>query len=215
MVVSDSGEMRDEKALSREREFVENLLNARANFGLVVFGLSVAAAVSAENRWLQGAILTVGGVLAAVLATTIARSQWKLDLILEMLPPTHPAKYIDAMAQERARGLGLIRSMLHGGSRRKLIGYVVPCILSCLLLFGAFLVPSGAFDRRVTEPRVLGARVDSLARVVAALTASSERKDQPAANGSSASPDVVAARRKLDSITRRINDSIRGQEKKP
>ena len=108
--------------MSQERAFIENLLGQRFNFLLVFFSIVVAGSVQArELPLLQALVLTLGAGIVLCLTLVIARAQQKLDIILGLLfeNQQHPAR----VANDRARG----------GSRRKLIGYVVPRICFCTL----------------------------------------------------------------------------------
>lgn len=154
--------MTDKDLLSDERQFIENLLNARANFGLVVFGLAIAAAVAAENRWLQAGILAIAFGLCAILAAATGRSQWKLDLIIADLPDTHPAKAIDERAKAEAPKLSWLKRQVVGKSRRRWLGYGIPWMTSGLLFLGAVLAATGLFEKDPGEARLLRRHVDSL-----------------------------------------------------
>jgi hypothetical protein len=113
---------------SQERAFVENLLGQRFNFLLVFFSIFVAGAVTARDTpFLQASVLSLGAVIAFYLALAIARTQLKLDLLLEVLfeDPSHPATVVNVKAK--------------GTSRRRLIGYVLPRIcFGALTLWAAF-----------------------------------------------------------------------------
>jgi hypothetical protein len=111
--------------MSQERAFIETIVGQRFNFFMVFFSLVVAGGINARDDYLlQCLVFTVGAIALAMLSSVLARAQYKLDLILSLLfqDPTHPATIIN----ERARG----------GSRRKLIGYVLPrvCLFSLTVL---------------------------------------------------------------------------------
>jgi hypothetical protein len=101
--------------ISQERAFIENLLVQRVNFLLVFFSIFIAGAVNArKDLILQTGVLTLGAIIAFLLAWAILRTQKKLDFILENLPPSHPHRIID--------------NELPTGSYRHFVGYFIPCI---------------------------------------------------------------------------------------
>jgi hypothetical protein len=193
----------DETALSDERAFIENLLNVRANFGLVVFGLAAAAAAATDNRWVQCVVLVVGGMLVAALASATARSQWKLDLILDKLPSTHPAKFIDGLANDGAPKLNWLQRKIYGSSRRRLVGYIIPIASAVLLLVGAIVVSFGVFSKQNDDFRALTARVDSLVRLVASEKQSAEQQRvEFMKKWSMADESLAALRKQIESYPR-------------
>lgn len=130
---------RDEKSpvwdMSQERVFIESLLTQRFNFFLVVFSLTLVAASNAKAQIHLAGVLTLGLLLEFALASVIARTQFKLDLIFKDLStdPTHPVTIIDRQAGS-------------SGSRRRLIGYWIP--RSCCLVLGVLCLLAW-FDRLV------------------------------------------------------------------
>jgi hypothetical protein len=109
--------------LSQERAFIENLLGQRFNFLLVFFSIFIAGAVQARD-WplLQAIVLSLGAAIALCLMLAIGRTQQKLDIVLGLLfsDYTHPATIVNNLAGR--------------GSRRRMVGYVVPCICFASLL---------------------------------------------------------------------------------
>lgn len=114
--------------MSQERVFIEQLLNQRFHFFLVIFSLVIAGAINSKQQLHLQVILTIGLSVEFLLANLLARSQEKLDLILQDLlsDPTHPAAIIDARATK-------------GGSRRRLVGVWIPR-LCCYILAAAMLL---------------------------------------------------------------------------
>ena len=112
--------------MSQERAFIENLLNQRFNFFLVVFSLVLAGALNSKVQLHLQLVLTIGSILAVLLAAVLARSQEKLDIILADLfsDASHPA----TIANNRAR---------KGGGRRQLIGLWIPRFCCAILVLGA------------------------------------------------------------------------------
>ncbi|WP_374381561.1 hypothetical protein [Dongia sp.] len=116
----------DDWTMSDEREFMENLLNERFNFYLVVYGAVVVSAGTVESWFAKMIILIVGAILLALLLLTIGRAQVKLDYIIGELCATktavrlghcHPVAVID----ERAR-----HSKTFPRGRRRLVGFYIP-----------------------------------------------------------------------------------------
>ena len=113
--------------MSQERMFMENLLNQRFNFFLVAFAFVLAAAVNSKVQLHLQLILTLGAAISFLFALVLWRSQRKLDLILKDLftDPSHPASIINDRAGT--------------GSRRHLIGFVIPPLCCATLTVGAAL----------------------------------------------------------------------------
>lgn len=114
--------------MSQERVFIEQLLNQRFNFFLVIFSLVIAGAINAKQQIHLQIILIIGLCIEILLASLLARSQEKLDLILKDLfsDPTHPAAIINTRANKC-------------GSRRRLVGIYIP-MLCCFILAIAVLL---------------------------------------------------------------------------
>jgi hypothetical protein len=125
--------IRDRKSpvwdMSQERAFLENLLSQRFNYFLLFYSITVAGFVNAKNVIYAQIILTLGSVITYLFASVLRRSQQKLDIILDDLfkEDSHPAKIIDDLAK------GCI------GSKRRIIGVVIPTICYLTLFIGALL----------------------------------------------------------------------------
>ncbi|MBF8274973.1 MAG: hypothetical protein HW390_46 [Candidatus Brocadiaceae bacterium] len=111
--------------MSQERAFIENLLSQRFNFFLVFFSLVVAGSINAKIQFQLQIILGIGSLICTLLASTLERSQEKLDLILKDLfsDESHPATIINKHASK-------------GGSRRRVIGIIIPRLCCTVLLLG-------------------------------------------------------------------------------
>lgn len=111
--------------MSQERVFIEQLLNQRFNFFLVVFSLVIAGAINSKQQIHLQIILTIGLTLELSLASLLGRSQEKLDLIIHDLcsDPSHPVTIINSRAEPK-------------GSRRRLVGIWIPRAC-CAVLFVA------------------------------------------------------------------------------
>jgi len=85
-------------------------------------------------------ILTLGSVILTLFATTIFRTQHKLDLILMEIfkIPTHPITEIDNLAKN-TKIMPWYARFIASGSRRKFIGYTIPAFCVFSLILGAVL----------------------------------------------------------------------------
>ena len=88
--------------MSQERAFIENLLARRFNFFLVFFSIVMAGSVNAKTQLHLQLVLGIGSTICVLFAMVLARSQEKLDLILQDLfqDDSHPARIIDQRAKK-------------------------------------------------------------------------------------------------------------------
>jgi disulfide bond formation protein DsbB len=109
--------------MSQERVFMENLLGQRFNFFVVFFSVVIAGSINSKSQFLAAIVLTVGVVIALLFARVLARTQEKLDLILQDLftDPSHPAKIIDDRATKTT-------------SKRRIIGHTIPRLCCGVLI---------------------------------------------------------------------------------
>lgn len=122
--------------ISQERAFLENLLGQRTSFLLIFFGLVIAGAVNARSlQVMQISILVFGCLVCFGLALAVGRSQKKLDIILDIikLDPAHPVTVVDAIAGS-------------SGSKRKIIGYVLPWACVIALAVASVISWTGGFS---------------------------------------------------------------------
>ena len=156
-------------AYSSERQFLENLLNQRANFALVVFGLALAGAATLNDRVSQAVTLGASTLLAALLAMATSRAQWKLDIMFADLADNHPARTTDRSTtaghenytRNRALAPCLLRPVV-AKSRRRLIGYYIPWTIVCMLSVATVLAGCGRLVRPDDEAYLLRREVQSL-----------------------------------------------------
>jgi hypothetical protein len=96
-------EVCSEWSLSQEREFMEELVQKRFNFLLVVLTLVLGGALSAGSTAKLKIILTVGSVILALVSATLFRAYVKLDEVLKVLhqDPRHPIAIIQKRLQDR------------------------------------------------------------------------------------------------------------------
>ena len=114
--------------MNNERVFMENLLCTRFNFFLVFFSLVIGGALSTVNPDHVKMVLSVGALISVPFAGTIARSQQKLNIILNdyLFHEEGPVKTINDAC--KGKGIGM----------RNCIGYWIPLICCSLLIAGAF-----------------------------------------------------------------------------
>ena len=114
--------------MSNERAFIENLLCSRFNFFLVFFSLVVGGALTTDNPDHVKIVLSAGALISVLFAGTIARSQQKLNIILNdhlLQKEGHPVKTVN----DACEGKGI--------SMRNWIGYGIPLICCLILITGA------------------------------------------------------------------------------
>lgn len=93
--------------ISKEREFMEDLVQSRFNFLLVVFGLAIAGGGQAKG-WLQPTTFFLGSILCFLLSRTVARAHSKLKTILDAIyelgdkdqTRRHPVHLVDRALKE-------------------------------------------------------------------------------------------------------------------
>ena len=123
----------DDWSLSDERQFVENLVQQRFNFLLVVFSFVIAGAMGATSQIKLNILLGVGSVVCTLVSLTVYRAHVKLDQILKVLhkTPGHPVALSGEMV-EKLGWQGLF-------SATAIIGVIVPYFCSLCLIFGFIL----------------------------------------------------------------------------
>lgn len=105
---------------------MENILNQRFNFLLVLFSLFVTAAVTSDSQQIMSLVLWVGCMTCGLVGYTIVRAFVKHDIALQELykaDATNPAKYLQAQAR--------------GPSARWIMGWGIPLFCFVVLLVGA------------------------------------------------------------------------------
>lgn len=153
----------EEWDLSKERNFIETLVQQRFNFLLVSFSLTIAGAARADTRLMQFAIFSIGAVLCWFVGQTVRRAHDKLDLILKRLHKVHghPVKVIGDELKFNCRSENwssyifgpiwkpivsifvLLRSVIDRNAPQvDMIGMFVPwlCVL-CLVVFAWMTAP--------------------------------------------------------------------------
>lgn len=121
--------------MSQERVFIEQLLNQRFNFFLILFSVTIAGAVNVKSQGALVSILAVGFAIEFLMALVLARSQDKLDLILKQFESDdyHPVTIIDRLAREANKTK----------SRRHIVGMWIPRLCCVLLLVGLLAAATG------------------------------------------------------------------------
>ena len=119
--------------VNQERVFLENLMQTRFNFFLVVFGLWIASVARIIEKMPKLVILIFGTVVCFLLWLTIRRICQKVTAALNiiMADETHPATRV-ALAAGKSRFLRLRSNYL--------IGYIIPLLCISLLALWAVYV---------------------------------------------------------------------------
>ena len=127
--------------MSQERAFIENLLARRFNFFLVFFSIVLAGSVNAKTQVQLQIVLGIGSIICVLFTMVLARSQEKLDLILQDLfsDESHPATIIDRRASK-------------GGSRRQYRGVWIPRLCCTVLIAGFVLALLGVLAVQQWKP---------------------------------------------------------------
>jgi hypothetical protein len=180
--------------MSSERQFLENLLNTRVNFVVVVFSLACTAVAALDSQIAQIAVLGGSTILTGLLAMACSRIQYKFDLVFEKLGSNHPARIIDDEAAKQRKSLSLTQDAAYGRSRRHLIGHYIPWLATFFLLLGTIAIGK-AWAESTLEARL----------------AEAVRKELDKSSESAVSEFLLAARRR-DSLvlfqTRSNLDSV-------
>lgn len=127
----------DDWSLSDERAFMENLVQQRFNFLLVVYSLVIAGAVSTTSQTKFDIALIIGAVLCTLVSLTVYRAHVKLDQLLIMLhaKPNHPVSIASTKVKELGwRGLFGVAWT---------IGSLIPFLCSVSLIVAAALALLG------------------------------------------------------------------------
>jgi len=124
----------DKWDVNQERVFLENLMQTRFNFFLVVFGLWIVGIASVADKRAKLIFLLFGVLICLLLWQTIRRICQKVTAALDLImaDSTHPATQV-ALRAGKSRVI-TIRS-------NYLIGYVIPLLCIFLLaVWGVYLV---------------------------------------------------------------------------
>lgn len=91
--------------MSREREFIENILCQRFNFLLVFYSLVLAGAFTTKLQLNFNLVLTLGALVTSLLSITIARVRLRLDCILKVIEnqQSHPTKITNDRIKEEMK----------------------------------------------------------------------------------------------------------------
>ena len=115
--------------ISDERAFIETLVNQRTGILLVVFSVVIGGAYGTSPSPLaKSSILTFGAFVCSLMGSTVWRSQKKLDIIFKLIKmdESHPLTVVDEIAGP-------------SGSRRRIIGYLLPFIYAAVLIIAALV----------------------------------------------------------------------------
>lgn len=111
-----------------ERRHMENLLNNRFNFFLLIFASIIAAFFSVKNENQLRLILIIGFIVEVLLLLGIGRAQLKLEFYLRII--RKDSQHAEAAANYYANTSG---NIFLRRSANKIIGYYLPIII-CVLL---------------------------------------------------------------------------------
>jgi hypothetical protein len=129
-------ESKSEWSLSQERAFMEDLVQKRFHFLLLVLFFVVAGALAATSQTRLKLILTAGLVIFALVSATVFRAYVKLDELLKILhqDESHPISILQKRIKARRCGLFGVQWM---------IGALIPGLITLCLLFVTALVWMG------------------------------------------------------------------------
>ena len=110
----------------KERNHIENLLSTRFNFFLLIFASIIASIFAVNNINQLIVILIPGSIVEILFALVLLRSDLKLGILLEELKGVKKGiiKFVDKKANKGSKWL------LYTRSKRKLIGTLIPLIIS-------------------------------------------------------------------------------------
>ena len=119
--------------LYEERRHLENLLNARFNFFLIIFAVILASLFSIKTINQLRIIIISGAIIETLLAIVIARAQVKLSFFLCEIRKNknHAESKADIYANAS-------HNPFTWGSRNKIIGYYIPLMISISLIISIF-----------------------------------------------------------------------------
>jgi hypothetical protein len=128
--------------LDQERVFLENLMETRFNFFLVVFGLWMVTVASITSKLPKLVFLGFGIVICFLLWLTIRRICQKVIAALGLLgaDTKHPMKQVASAAGEDR----FIRV-----TSNQLIGYIIPVLCISLFIFWFFYIAMSPAEKRV------------------------------------------------------------------
>lgn len=120
-----------------EREFVENLLNQRFNYLIVMYSLFITAAASVDSQHNLKIILFLGASMTLLVSLIVYRAYVKLKILLNML---HSLDYhVLQIIHKEVDSMG-IKALF---SVVKLMGFWIPLLCFLSLLAGAILASLG------------------------------------------------------------------------
>jgi len=124
---------------SEEREFVENVINQRFNFLLVLFAFILTAATQANSELQLQVLLWLGVLTVVPVSVTIAAASSALEGIFREL-------YKDA-----SHPVTQSQPTFPFPRARLLIGYVVPAVCSLTMIAGALFASTGHLWKPSTQ----------------------------------------------------------------
>ena len=138
----DSASDAEKWDLNQERVFLENLMQTRFNFFLVVFGLWMVTVASITSKPSKLVFLGFGIVICFLLWLTIRRICQKVIAALSLLgaDTKHPMKQVASAAGE---------DRFIKVTSNQLIGYIIPVLCISLFIFWFFYIAMSPAEKRV------------------------------------------------------------------
>jgi hypothetical protein len=138
----DSRSDADKWDVNQERVFLENLMQTRFNFFLVVFGLWMVSVASITPKLSKLVFLGFGIVICSLLWLTIRRICQKVIAALGLLKADakHPMMQVASAAGE---------SRFIRVTSNQLIGYIIPVLCISLFILWFFYIAMSPAEKRV------------------------------------------------------------------
>ncbi len=125
------------KCLDDERHHMENLINSRFNFLLVITSAIFVLFATIKNEIILTIIIIISTIISILFSITIARAHAKFIELFNLTNDKfnnkrfykHPAKLVDDLVNEKYKN-----NFFLGKSQKNLIGYWIPLIISIFLI---------------------------------------------------------------------------------
>lgn len=133
------------KQLDEERIHMENLVNNRFNYLMVILAIIIAGILNSKSPSQARILFIFGSTISIGLTWTILRAQKRFDVLIDKIheDQSHAATYSKAKADESC----IFNPAKY--SARKIIGYVFPISIVLFMLFGSFKPDMMFFDNKI------------------------------------------------------------------
>ncbi|MDL2313323.1 hypothetical protein LJC68_10660 [Bacteroidales bacterium OttesenSCG-928-B11] len=128
------------KNLQDEKNHIENLLNTRFNFFMMILLAIIASLFTIKNINQLIVILILGSIIETCLFLVIARAQVKLEFYLKEI-----RKDIDEAEYNANVYANSKKNFLINKSRFKIVGYYLPLVIVLILIISSFF-PKFIYD---------------------------------------------------------------------